>query len=328
MKRVVVVSQDIILTNVIYRALRDLYKTFVFSNIRSALDYIYNFMPDLMILAVAMDDLSTVDILNTLKQDPMFNQLPVLAILPDQFMFSGEDYFFAEDYIWKSDLERDLVTRVNLGILRSRRVVEINPLTRLPGNIAINRQIQCMLDKDLDFALAYADLDHFKPFNDYYGFSRGDEVIKITGRLILNIVKNRQPHDSFVGHIGGDDFVYLMDLDLIEETSQEIIDTFDRVIRNFYDPEDRTKDFIESLDRQRYIRRFPIITISIGITKVKAAAFSHYGEVTERVSEMKRYAKKFEGSCYRLDKRRDLFCSISISRGQGDHGTSPRCSKG
>ena len=215
MNTIVVVSQYIVLTNIIDRVLKNLYKTLVFSNIEHALDYIYNSMPDLMILAINMDDSFTINILNNLKKDPMFNQLPVLAVLPDQFAISRWDSFFAEDYIWKADLKREILTRVNLCILRSKRVVEINPLTRLPGNISINRQIQDRLDKGKDFAFAYADLDYFKPFNDYYGFSRGDEVIRMTGRLILNIVKNKQPHNSFIGHIGGDDFIFIPTTQLI-----------------------------------------------------------------------------------------------------------------
>jgi diguanylate cyclase (GGDEF)-like protein len=304
----VVVSQYIVLTNIIDRVLKNLYKTLVFSNIEHALDYIYNSMPDLMILAINMDDSFTINILNNLKKDPMFNQLPVLAVLPDQFAISRWDSFFAEDYIWKADLKREILTRVNLCILRSKRVVEINPLTRLPGNISINRQIQDRLDKGKDFAFAYADLDYFKPFNDYYGFSRGDEVIRMTGRLILNIVKNKQPHNSFIGHIGGDDFIFIMDLNLIEETSREIIDTFDKIIPTLYDPEDRMKDCIESLDRQGKARTFPIMSLSIGIADTENRMFSHYGEITERASEMKKYAKQFKGSCYQSDKRKVCLC--------------------
>jgi diguanylate cyclase (GGDEF)-like protein len=306
MNTIVVVSQYIISTNIIESVLKNLYKTLIFSKIEPALDYIYNSMPDLVILAINMDDFFTINILNNLKKDPMFSQLPVLAVLPDQFDISSWDPSFAEDYIWGTDLEREILARVNLCILRSNRVVEINPLTRLPGNISINRQIQDRLDKGEEFAFAYADLDYFKPFNDYYGFSRGDEVIKMTGRLILNIVKNKQPNSSFIGHIGGDDFIFIMDLNFIEETSQEIIDAFDKIIPTLYNPEDRIKDCIESIDRQNRARTFPIMSISIGITNTETGTFSHYGEITGRASEMKKYAKQFKGSCCRLDKRKDI----------------------
>jgi diguanylate cyclase (GGDEF)-like protein len=181
--------------------------------------------------------------------------------------------------------------------------MEVNPLTKLPGNISINRQIQARIDGGEAFALAYADLDHFKPFNDYYGFSRGDEVIRITGRLILNIVKNKQPQGGVIGHIGGDDFVFIMDVGLVEDAAKEIIDAFDRILPTLYEAEDRERGYIETLDRQGSTRKFPMVTISIGITSNKQRSFTHYGEITEIASGMKGHAKRARGSLYRIDKR-------------------------
>lgn len=304
MKTIVVVCQDIVLINFLDKALKDRYKTILFNNIQSALDFIYNSLPDLLILNIDPNDSFTMAIVSNLKEDPISNQLPVMTILSDDAVIPGWESLFVEDYIRISDLEDELLTRIDLCITRSERVVEINPLTRLPGNISINRQIQGRLDRNESFAMAYGDLDYFKPFNDKYGFSRGDEVIKITGRLILNIVKNRQPRNSFVGHIGGDDFIYLVETDTMEEVSREIIDAFDRIIPTFYDPSDREKGSISSIDRQGVERTFDIMTISIGITDTKARSFSHYGEITERASEMKKFAKQFKGSCFRTDKRK------------------------
>ena len=305
MKTIVVVSQDIVLINVLDKLLKNKYKTILFSNIQSALDFIYNSLPDLLILDINPNDSFTIAIVNNLKEDPISNQLPVMTILSDDAVTPGWDSLFVEDYIHRKEIETELITRIDLCITRSERVVEINPLTRLPGNISINRQIQSRLDRKESFALAYGDLDYFKPFNDKYGFSRGDEVIKITGRLILNIVKNRQPRNSFIGHIGGDDFIYLIETDILEETSQEIIDAFDKIIPTFYDPPDREKGFITSIDRQGVEKAFDIMTISIGITDTKNRSFSHYGEITERASEMKKFAKQFKGSCFRTDKRKN-----------------------
>jgi len=303
MKTIVVVSQDVVLINFLDNTLKELYKTILFSNIQSALDSIYNSLPDLLILDTNPNDPFTITVVNNLKEDPIFNQLPVMMILSDDVVIPGWESLFVEDYIRRTDLENELLTRIDLCIARSERVVEINPLTRLPGNISINRQIQSRLDRNENFALAYGDLDYFKPFNDKYGFSRGDEVIKITGRLILNIVKNRQPRNSFIGHIGGDDFIYLVEADNMEEISREIIDAFDRIIPTFYDPSDREAGFITSIDRQSVERTFDIMTISIGITDTKTRFFSHYGEITERASEMKKFAKQFKDSCFKTDKR-------------------------
>jgi diguanylate cyclase (GGDEF)-like protein len=302
-KTLVVISRDMALKNMMEGFLRDIFSVVVFSSMQSAVDFIYNTIPNLVIIDLTVYDNQAVGILNNLKGDPIFSQLPVMAILSDNPENSQWGSFLIEDYIRRSDLERDIHTRVNLSILRSERVVEINPLTRLPGNISINRQIQERLDLSQTFAVAYADLDNFKPFNDYYGFSRGDEMIRVTGRLILNIVKNRQSQEGFVGHIGGDDFIYVVDLDLVEVIADEIIEAFDRIVPTFYDTEDRERGYLKSVDRQGNIKIYPIITISIGITHSKIKKFSHYGEITEMASEMKRFAKTFKGSCFKIDQR-------------------------
>lgn len=303
MKTIVVVCKDIVLTNAIDQSLKNTYQSVVFGSMSSALDYIYNSIPDLIVINVLKDDDSAINILKDLKTDPMFHQIPVLAILPDHFNLSNWHDLVIEDFIWRKDLENDFLLRVNLCITRSQRIVEINPLTRLPGNISINRELQERIAKNLDFSFGYSDLDFFKPFNDRYGFSRGDEVIKITGRLILNIVKNKQPQGSFVGHVGGDDFVFIIDSELAEEAASDIIKAFDSIIPTFYEPEDSAQGFIKSFDRKGKASKFPIMGISIGITETRARSFTHYGEITELAAEMKKFAKESQGSCFQSDRR-------------------------
>jgi diguanylate cyclase (GGDEF)-like protein len=303
MKTAVLISKDTVLIAITERILEGYCRIVPFTNIQSALDYIYSIIPNLMIVDMGIDDPAAIEILNTLKGDPIFTHLPVLAVIDERSQVPDWENVLAEDFVRNSSIERDLMARARLCIIRSERVVEVNPLTRLPGNISIIRTIQGLIDKGDIFGTAYADLDNFKPFNDHYGFSRGDEVIKMTGRLILNIVKNRQSHGSFVGHIGGDDFIFVMDADLIDETAQEVISTFDRIISTFYDPDEKAAGGIVSADRQGKMKSFPLMSISIGVTTNKVRPFSHYGELTEIVSEMKHHAKRSKGSCFRSDKR-------------------------
>jgi diguanylate cyclase (GGDEF)-like protein len=308
-KTVLVVTKDVVLLNIIGGLLKDAYRVIDFTNIQSSLDYIYNSTPDLLIIDIDGDS-AAVRILNEMKNDPIFGQLPVLAIFGDNFVIPDWKHLFVDDYLRRSCIEIDLFTKVGLCIHRAKRMVEINPLTRLPGNIAIMKQIQKRLDIREIFAIAYADLDYFKPFNDKYGFSRGDEVLKMLGRLILNIVKNKQQHGSFIGHIGGDDFIFIMAIEHIEETAVEIIDNFRKIIPTFYDAEDRTKGYIESVDREGVKKKFPIMEISIGIAHNKGRGFSHYGEIAEVASEMKKYAKCEGGGCFKTDRR----CETEISQ--------------
>jgi diguanylate cyclase (GGDEF)-like protein len=314
MKTIVIVCRDVILNNAMERSTKGLYQSVIFNNMPSALDYIYNSISNLIVINVIHDDPIAINIINNIKTDPLFHQLPVLAILPDQFNGDHLDTLMVEDYIWRSDFERDFLTRVNLSIFRSERIVEINPLTRLPGNISINREIQERLEKNKDFAFGYADLDYFKPFNDHYGFSRGDEVIKMTGRLIFGIVKAKQPQGSFVGHIGGDDFVFIIDIALVEDAAAEIIKAFDSLITGCYDQEDSTQGFIKSFNRERKASHFPVMGISIGITETRSRLFSHYGEVTQLAAEMKKFAKQFKGSCFKSDRRQDKEADKQITR--------------
>lgn len=303
-KNVVVIGRHPALVHLLEQKLRLVHQVVTFGRIEQALDFIYTNMPDLVVIEWQSADLVTAEVLSTFKADPLFSRLPVLAVLDEPEIVLDWSLLPVDDYLRRTDLEGEAIHRVALCLMRSERLVEINPLTRLPGNISINSQIQERLEAGGDFDLAYADLDQFKPFNDKYGFSRGDEVIRITGRLILSIVKSRQPRGSYIGHIGGDDFIFIMDVGLMEAAAVEIIEAFDQIIPTFYDGDDRERGAISSVDRQGQRRAFPLMSISIGgVTYRRNRELTHYGELTEAVSQMKKYAKSFPGSCFRADKR-------------------------
>jgi len=305
LKSVVLITKDLILRNRLERLLAESFKLVLFSNVQSSLDYVYSTMADLMVLeAVSINDPLTKGTLNDLKNDPIFGQIPIMVITEDHVVSPDWHCSVADDYVRKSSLEAEVRARVDLCLERSARFVEINPLTRLPGNIAILKQIQNRLDSGDTFAVAWVDLDDFKPFNDKYGFARGDEVLKMVGRLLLNTVKEEQPSNSFVGHIGGDDFVFIVSYDVVEVVSEKVIRNFDGIIPIFYDSEDQAKGYIESADRSGNAVSFPIMSISIGVAHNKFTPFSIAVEITEIASEMKHYSKVTKGSCYKVDRRR------------------------
>jgi len=313
MNTIAILSQDPVVFNMLERFLKPKHHLIVFRTMPAALDYIYSTIPELMILDIRSTKSSCISLLNQLKEDPIFSQLPVLAIFENTSQLELLQNIYVEDYIFRNILEQEIIARVNLCIRRAKRIVELNPLTRLPGNNAINRQIQERLDRKVPFALAYADLDYFKPYNDKYGFSRGDEVIKFTGRLILNLVNEKQNKDNFVGHIGGDDYIFIMAPEFIIETSERIIRAFDQIIPTFYDEEDRRKGIILSKDRQGKEQTYPIIGISIGITGSHLRTFCHYGEMTGVASTMKSLSKQDAGSIYRIDQRQKIVSTDAVS---------------
>lgn len=282
------------------------YEMYYFDEIKQAIDIIYEEIPDLVIFDSLNNPYMENSFINQIKNDPLFVSMVVIAIVPDDFTYDYWDKLLIDDYIRLGNLDKDLKMRIELSLKRVERIIATNPLTKLPGNLVIQREIQKRLDRGEIFALAYADLDHFKPFNDKYGFSRGDDVIKILGRIIMNIIKSEQPTGSFIGHIGGDDFIYIMSPELIESATIKIIDVFENLIRNFYDMEDLRKGFIESTNRKGEKQLFPIMSVSVGITSNKFRRFKHFSEIAEVASEMKALAKKQKHKRYAIDRRKDI----------------------
>jgi GGDEF domain-containing protein len=152
------------------------------------------------------------------------------------------------------------------------------------------------------FAFCYADLDHFKEFNDRYGYNRGDRVILLVSKILRDMVRALAP-GGFVGHIGGDDFTFSVPVDCLESTCDEIIELFDELIPFQYSEEDRRTGYFLGKDRRGSLHRIPLMTLSIGIVTNLVQAFGHTAEVSERAGEMKTYAKTLPGSVYVVDRR-------------------------
>lgn len=304
-KIIVVASNSDILSTIKSRLTKYESQLHHFKTLRESLELIYEDIPNLIILEATNLENHDREIINGMKSDPIFVSMNVIAIVGDDFICDDWKGFLVDDYIRANDLHRDLTMRIELTFERVERMIATNPLTKLPGNLVIEREIQNRLDKGEIFALAYADLDNFKPFNDKYGFSRGDEVIKMVGRLIMNMVRAEQSSGSFVGHIGGDDFVYIMKPELIVPTTERIIEIFRNLVRNFYDLDDLKKGHIESFDRRGNKQIFPIMSLSVGIASNQYRKFRHFSEMAEVASEMKSYAKKQSNTRYAVDRRRD-----------------------
>lgn len=270
-----------------------------------ALGMIYNDPPDLVLIDMEPGESHLGELCMEIKSDNIYGHLPLIAMLPKGVYAYGEiKKWMVGDFIYKPFDMEELLLRIRLALVRDKRNLDANALTRLPGNNTIIQQVQSRIDAGKSFAFAYLDVDNFKSFNDQYGFSRGDEVLRMTARLLGNVVYAKGDSDAFAGHIGGDDFVFITGPETAEATCKEIIQKFDQIIPIFYDESDRAKGYIESLNRQGRVMHFPLMTISIGVALSRnITSLSHFGQITSVASEMKKFAKKHPGSGYFFDNR-------------------------
>jgi GGDEF domain-containing protein len=141
------------------------------------------------------------------------------------------------------------------------------------------------------FAFMYIDLDHFKSFNDYYSFRKGDEAIRLLASILLSAVSLEGSGSDFVGHIGGDDFVVIAALDRADAIAQAILQEFDEKIPRLYNETDRARGYIETQDRQGCLQQFPVMTVTIAAVAVQDGEIGHIGELSRTVAELKAFGK-------------------------------------
>lgn len=210
------------------------------------------------------------------------------------------------DEVLTPDLD-ELVVRARLDALlrRSDRDVQVHPSTRLPGAVEIEMEIGARLQRKELFAVCYADLDHFKEYNDRYSYYDGDRVIRILSTILHDVVKGTCGEAGFVGHIGGDDFIFIITLERLHETCSEIVQTFDHLVPFQYSEQDRRSGYYFGKDRRGQLNKVPLMTVSIGVVTNERRHFSHPSQVSELATEMKSYAKSLTGSVFSVDRRGD-----------------------
>lgn len=182
----------------------------------------------------------------------------------------------------------------------------VSPLTGLPGNVQIQTELKKRLLKKEPFQVLYIDLDNFKSYNDLYGFLKGDEIIKLTARIITKNVHSIEEADGFVGHIGGDDFVAIIDEYIDnDKICQNIIAEFDKEVVKYFNDEDLEKGYIEVCNRKGIIEEFPLTSISVGVVIADKKRFSNILEIGEVGAQIKHVAKSTMGSSYVIDRREE-----------------------
>ena len=264
-------------------------------------------IPDLII--INEDNLNT-DVVEVCQYIRTYSDNPITPIIVISSNFEKEHRVNIlknnVEYFIKAPIDREYLYYTVKNIIRlmtSNR--KVSPLTGLPGNLQIQVELKKKLLKKEDFAILYFDLDHFKEYNDTYGFLKGDEVIKFTAKTILKVMHHYKLEDSFVGHIGGDDFVGIIsDVDY-DNLCQDIIIKFDENIKSYFNEDDIERGYLEVANRKGIIEQFPLTSISIGVVKVDPGEYANPLEIGEVGAQVKHLAKTQIGSAYVINRRKN-----------------------
>jgi len=263
--------------------------------------------PELVLIDGAGDNGGGLSLCRSLKMDSYTAVAPV-AVLAGEHPGDGVGNWFhagADEVITELFQPAEQTARLEGLLLRTARNVSVHPSTRLPGTNEIERAIRDRLELGDTFAVCYADLDHFKEFNDRYSYRDGDRVIFLLSRILSDVVRGLCGRDGFVGHIGGDDFILVLPIDPVHDVCGEIINVFDELIPYQYSEQDRRAGYFFGHDRRGQLYRVPLMSLSIGIVTNQRRRFGHPARASELATEMKSYAKTLPGSVFVVDRRHD-----------------------
>jgi diguanylate cyclase (GGDEF)-like protein len=270
-----------------------------------ALEIVREGCPDLILADIMMPNMDGFELTRRLRQDSRTGTVSVILLTARGLSADKLEGFSvgADDYIVKPFDTPELLARIRGVLRRAKEMRAQSPLTGLPGNVRIEEEIEKRVASEDLFAILYVDLDHFKAYNDHYGFTRGDEAIQHTARLIQDLALAVGGIDIFVGHVGGDDFVVVCNAEHAVPIAECIVERFEQEAAGLYDPEDRDRGFVEVVNRRGETQRFPFLSLSIGIATTAHRKFEHYAQAVAIATEMKTFTKGTPGSSWAVDRR-------------------------
>ncbi len=261
--------------------------------------------PDLIMLDVMMPRMDGYEVCREIRKDFKTAQIPVIMLTArtGQNDVNSGLQFGANDYIAKPYNQLEMLTRVKNLLMLFRNQREANPLTGLPGNPAIEEELNRRMDNGEDFTFLYLDLDNFKGYNDTYGYAEGDEAIKLLAAILT---EQRKLHEKvFAGHVGGDDFVLIAPVETGDDIADTLLDEFDTRKLKLFREDDIKRGYLSILDRQGVEKQIPLMTITIALVPKIGGNFSHPGELSDSAFELKKFGKQHDGSIVVRERRRD-----------------------
>ncbi len=291
------------------------YEVYILDSLVHDITPIKKISPDVIVVDIHSANKLHLEMCRLFKDDFITAFIPVIALinkrqLRTQLLNLKQGI---DDYLIKPPDPLDLRVRVEMAMRRSQYSFYASPLTGLPGSRNIEEALKERIKKGAPFSFGYLDIDNFKYFNDVYGYLKGDRAIMQSAYILYTVIRNHGNKDDFMGHIGGDDFVFITTPDKFKSICHNFILTFDRIIPFHYSCEDRKKGFITARDRTHKIKNVPLMSISMAIVSKKGSAdFKNIIEVNEKVTEVKKYLKTFTGSKFMEDRRNGKAIDSSI----------------
>ena len=263
-------------------------------------------IPSLIVINEDAIDRDVIDLCRKIRKDEDNTITPVIVVSSKRsrehrvrILRESVEYFIKkpvdEQYLYYT------VKNLNRLLSSNRRV---SPLTGLPGNVQIHAELKKRIGRGEPFSVLYLDLDNFKAYNDVYGFLKGDQIIEFTADTIVNSLHSDELENTFVGHIGGDDFVAIVPGTNCEKLCQNILSHFDSNVLKYFTEEDVEKGYIEVANRKGIIEQFPLTSLSIGVVVADKGRFHNILEIGEVGAQVKHAAKSVMGSSYAIDKRK------------------------
>ncbi len=293
------------------------YQVYTAANGQEALQHARAHVPDLILLDLMMPHMDGFEVCNHLRADYRTSQVPIIIVTAkgetgDKVKgFEGG----ANDYLTKPYDNQELLARVRITLDWSRSQRQANPLTGLPGNRAIEAELQNRIEGNRSFAFLYIDIDNFKAYNDHYGYTKGDESIKFVASIIREATADVGSKDDFIGHIGGDDFCVITNLDTGEAVAEEIVDRFEERCSFLMEAEDLKRGYIEVHDRQGNPMRAGFPSLTVALVTHQGGGFRHWAKVSDVAAELKAYGKSHEGSIVVKERRSSLDEPVAESVG-------------
>jgi diguanylate cyclase (GGDEF)-like protein len=271
----------------------------------SALALIEQHGPALAIVDWMMPELDGLELTRRLRANPLTTSMPII-LLTARGQTSDKVLGLtagADDYLVKPFDTMELVARVHSTMRRNREYREVSPLTGLPGNNRILREIGERIRAGSDYAVCHVDVDRFKSVNDAYGFARGDEFISALAKSLHRAVVRSGLPPAFLGHIGGDDFIVVCHPDQVRNLTERAVVDFEAAADALYDPQDAERGYLELVMRTGDVQQANLVTLSIGVAMSTNQQMSDPREAISVATEMKSVAKKHNGSYVAFDRR-------------------------